>query len=325
MGSAEQALTDLRDPGSCRAGDSIPTAGEPTGSESPWREVGHAFAFLWQFRQVGGLLANAGILPDERAAVAGITAALRAAIDYLLYTRTQPLTLSQLADDLGAPPRLTALALTMLCEEGALIRKGGLYWVPDDGKPPPTPMDWTLTRLRSQITEGVHPQGQPISATAVGVTLGIGKYRTLEFFGILRREGLIQADNLAWILTPKAMRLAGPPRLPLPATPPVPYPLAEILDTVKRLNHSRPRPTAPAWSGSGPWHRTRAMAAQILAGLPAAEDEEQEFAFRVLAEISAALAPYEPSARAWHTACLATAIQSVLDVFPHDALPGVAR
>ncbi|MFG2972406.1 hypothetical protein ACGFYY_05290 [Streptomyces sp. NPDC048331] len=295
---------------------------EAPGSEAPWREVRDALSYLRQIGQVAGLLVRAGILPEERDDVAEIAATLRAAIGYRLYTRTQPLTAPQLSDDLGlgTPPRLTAHALETLREEGALVRKGGLYWVRDDCEPLPTARDLKLARLRSQLAGGAHPRGRAISEDAVAATLGIGKYEAAGYLGILKGEDLVWGTAWAWVPTMSAARTAGPPRLPLPVLPGL-YSRKEILDAVTPLTHNHHRLMAVAVPDSAPWHRTRAMAAQVIAALPPARDGKQELAFGLLREIATALAPYEPWARAWHTACLAHATVAALVLLPL-ALPG---
>ncbi|MFI5986969.1 hypothetical protein ACIBEA_39665 [Streptomyces sp. NPDC051555] len=305
-------------PGSARTGDVTPADAEP-GSEAPWREFANFFTYL---RQIGGLLAQVGISsPAEQAEVDSIAATLRAAIGYLLYTRTQPLTVPQVTDDLGTPPHLTSHALEALHEEGALVRTGGLFWVRDDGGQLPTVRDWVLMRLRAQLAGGVHPPGRKISEDALAAALGIGKYEVAECLSVLKREQVVRGSAWAWFPRVRPVGLAAAPRLPLPVPPPAPYSRTEVLEAVAPLGHGFYHTSVAVRPGSGSWHRARALAAQVVAELPAAENEPQEFAFGMLREIAGALAPHEPSARAWHTACVAEAIRTALVLLPPAALP----
>ncbi|WP_189829131.1 hypothetical protein [Streptomyces subrutilus] len=277
-----------------------------------------AVVLLRQMRQVGHLLqrlTRPGPEPDE------IARMIRAAIHYDLYTRTQPLTIPQLAGDLGADPAATALAVEELVVSGVLIKDGTLYRLCGDG-PVPTAHDRILMRLHSQIAAKVHPPYHPLPIEQLARTLGTSEWHMPLYFGHLRRAGLVWHTDDGWILLQGAnRRVRRPPRLTAPPPPPVPFTGREIAEAAAALNHAKGPASVPVYRGDRSWSRLRAMAVQVLATLPAATDEDGRLAVRTLTELSTALAPHEPWARTWHTACLATAIDDALTLLPHTGTP----
>lgn len=248
-------------------------------------------------------------LADEAYEIVGT---IRAAITYRAYTRAQPLTVPQIADDLGARPVPAAAALELLHGEQVLARSsgGGLYWVLDSRDLPNRVVDWAVERTRAYIATSLHP-GSPFPVDLTESLLRVGSHSGLT--GLLRHQGLLRREGRAWTVTRQAGNLPSPPRVPLPPPREVPFTRSEVTETIAALRHDASRTPMPAYPCSRLWHRTRAMAAQVIASLPPVTNAEQVVVFAALADLATALAPYEPAARWWHVASLARALGAALD------------
>lgn len=275
---------------------------------------------------LAGTSTDAGEPAADLAAEAnGIADTIRAAITYRAYTSSQPLTAPQIADDLGARAVPAAAALELLHREEILARSGdgGLYWVRDARDLPNRVLDWAVERVRAQLTTSLHP-GSPFPVDLTESLLDVGSHSGLP--GLLRHQGLLRRG--AWIVTRQAGELPSPPRVPLPRPPEIPFTRSEITETIAALPHDRSSTQIAARPDSRPWHRVRAMAAQVIASLPAVMRAEQVVVFAALADLATALAPYEPTARRWHVASLAKAIGAALASAeesddPADGVPAV--
>lgn len=270
-----------------------------------------------------------GCAPAARLAAEANTIAdtIRAAITYRAYTSTQPLTAPQIADDLSARAVPAAGALELLHREELLARSGdgALYWVRDARDLPNRVLDWAVERVRAQLATSLHP-GSPFPVDLMESLLHVGSHSGLP--GLLRHQGLLRREGRAWVVSRQARELPSPPRVPLPRPRAIPFPHSEITETVAALRHDASRTPMPAYPASRPWHRTREMAAQVIASLPPVTNAEQVVVFAALADLATALAPYEPAARRWHVASLARAIGVALDSAegsddPADSVPVV--
>ncbi|WP_406076123.1 hypothetical protein [Streptomyces virginiae] len=265
---------------------------------------------------VWSLLAGAG--EDAFEPASGLAAeaheavgTIRAAITYRAYTRAQPLTVSQIADDLGARPITAAAALDLLHREQVLARSGdgGLFWVLDSGDLPNRAVDWALERTRAFLATSLRP-GSPFPVEYMESILNVGSHSGLP--GLLRHQGLLRREGRAWTVTRQAGNLPTPPRVPLPPPRDIPFTLSEIIEAVAELQAEASRTWIPAYPGNRLWDRTRAMAAQVIASLPPVMNAEQAVDFAALADLATALPPYEPAARRWHVASLGRAIGASL-------------
>ncbi|MFB7781433.1 helix-turn-helix domain-containing protein [Streptomyces vinaceus] len=316
------------------AASSVAIRRAPCGPEAGLAEerwsVETALAFVEQAREVAQLLASADrttapepgsgtvSIEAEAGEIAGV---VRSAIAYRLCTRSQPLTVPQLAGDLGARPAAAAAALEVLCAEEVLGRvgDGGLYRVCDTRALPRRPMDRAVEHVRMQLSSGLHPAGSVFRVDLAEVLLNIGNLSDLP--GMLRRQGLIRREAGRWVVTRNAAKLPRPPRVPAPAPRPVPFSREEILGTVTVLRHEPSRIPGPVRARSESWPLLRAMAAQVHAALPPAASGEEAFVHAALSVFASVLAPQEPAARRWHTRSIATTIDAVLATLPETPPP----
>ncbi|MGP3690874.1 helix-turn-helix domain-containing protein [Streptomyces sp. IBSNAI002] len=289
-----------------------------------------ALAFVEQARAVGQVLASAcSTMPLEPASgAAGIEAktgeiaeAIRSAIEYSLYTRSQPLTVPQLAGDLGARPAAAAAALEKLCAEDVLGRggDGGLYRVRDTRALPRRTVDRAVEQVRMQLASGLHQAGSVFRVDVAEVLLNVGSLADLP--GLLRRQGLIRREAGLWVVTRHAAKLPRPPRVSFPAPRSVPFSREEIFGTVTVLRHDQRRIPGPVRAGSDSWHLLRAMAAQVHAALPPAASGEEAVVQAALSVFASVLAPQEPAARRWQARSIATAIDAALATLPETPPP----
>ncbi|MFF5781858.1 hypothetical protein ACFY7Y_33700 [Streptomyces virginiae] len=260
-----------------------------------------------------------------------IAGRIRSAAEYRLYTRTQPLTVPQLAADLGVRPASAAVALELLHREQFLEQvrdrgaDGGLYRVRVQQDLPTLTVDWAVEQVRMQLATGLHPAGSVFRIDLAEVLFNVGTLpdlpRQLQSQGLLRRAGG------QWVVTRNARKLPRPPRVSEPAPHHrVVFTRDEILVTVTMLRHDGRRIPLPARADVDSWHRLRAMAAHVQAALPpVATSGEQAFVNAALSVGSWVLAPLEPTARRWHVAWLATAIDAALATLPADPAPPPAE
>ncbi|MFJ9547887.1 hypothetical protein [Streptomyces erythrochromogenes] len=296
-------------------------AAEERWSDTPVPDLTEQECAVWN------LLAGTGAEACE--AAAGLAAeaykiadTIRAAITYRAYTRSQPLTAPQIADDLGARPVAAAAALELLHREQVLDRSGdgGLYWVRDGRDLPNRVVDWAAEQVRMQLATGLHPAGSVFRVDLAEVLLNVGSLYDLP--GLLQSNGLLRCASGRWVVTRNAGKLPPPPLVPEPAPRDAPFTRDEILGTVTVLRHDRRRIPPPARAGGDSWHRLRAMAVYVQAFLPpTAISGEQAFVNAALSVFASVLAPLEPAARQQHVASLATAIDAALATLPADPWP----
>lgn len=294
----------------------IEPVARPRTVEGPWSDT-LAPGLVEQERAVWNLLAGAGTEACEPAAGLAaeaheIAGTIRAAITYRAYTRSQPLTAPQIADDLRARTVAAAAALALLHREEVLARSGdgGLYWVLDCRNLPNQVVDWAFEQSRARLATSLHP-GRAFPVDLMESLFNVGSHSGLP--SLLRHEGLLRREGRAWTVTREAGRLPRPPRVRLPLPREIAFTHTEIIETVATLRHDLMRAPIPARLDSRPWHRTRAIAAQVIACLPPVINAGQASVFAALADLATALAPYEPAARQWHVASLAKAIGAALD------------
>ncbi|MFD8978556.1 helix-turn-helix domain-containing protein [Streptomyces sp. NPDC059564] len=249
-----------------------------------------------------------------------IVAMIRAAITYRTYTRTQPLTASQIADDLGARLVPAAAALKLLYREEILDRSsaGGLYWVRDAQDLPGRSAEWAVEQVAIQLATGRHSTGSTFRVDLAAVLL---KTTSSDLSGRLLRRGLLRNEDGRWVVTGNVARLPRPPRIPAPVPRARPFTRQEIVEAVTLLRHDPRRSPGPARAGREAWLLLRAMAAQLQAAAPPASSGEEAFVRAALAVLAQVPAPLESAARRWLLASLATAVDAALTAVPEDIPP----
>ncbi|MCP9213127.1 GntR family transcriptional regulator [Streptomyces sp. NEAU-Y11] len=233
------------------------------------------------------------------------------------------LRLRDVAADVTAPVATVKLAVNALVDRGVLERRGQRIFPAGSREVHDALAPRIADRIRAQIAAGIYAPGSRLPRAGFLARAFCSDFALIRrAVRILATEGLVRVSPRCTEVLESARVLAGRGEIRQDHGERAPHLHRDIIVATCRTAYEqwRHRSPVPEEVLHGRWQDLRSIAGQLLAAVPPpAPDATQDLAaLGRAADLASAPLPDKPWLQQWHTACLATAISSILPLVPKE-------